>query len=115
MRYTGSCHCGAIRFTFDDEPLTTACTCNCSLCRRRGGLMSARYYPRDAITIEAAPGALAVYQWGDRMMNHYFCARCGVFPFSDVIATGDHRVNLNCVDGLDRAALAVTELDGASF
>jgi hypothetical protein len=116
MRYRGSCHCGAIRFAFDDEPLTTAITCNCSMCSKRGTVMSARYYDPGEITVEAEPGALTLYLWGDRMVNHYFCARCGVYPFHDVVATpGRYRVNLRCVEGLDLGALAITEIDGRSY
>ncbi|HTJ47102.1 MAG TPA: GFA family protein [Kofleriaceae bacterium] len=115
MKYVGGCHCGAVRFELESEPITTACVCNCSICSRRGVPMSSIYYPPGAITIEAAKGALAVYRWGDHMMNHYFCARCGVYPFCDVIATHKYRVNLGCVEGLDLDALAITKLDGRSF
>ena len=116
MKYVGGCHCGAVRFELESEPITTACMCNCSICSRRRVRMSSGYYPPGAITIEAEKGALAVYRWGDHMVNHYFCARCGVYPFHDATtAPGHYRVNLGCVEGLDLDALAVTMLDGRSF
>ena len=33
----GSCHCGAIRLVLSETP-SDASDCNCSLCRRIGGL-----------------------------------------------------------------------------
>ena len=37
--YQGSCHCGRVKFEVDTELETTA-RCNCSLCRRKGAIMS---------------------------------------------------------------------------
>ncbi len=39
MIYEGSCHCGNIAFEVDGE-FKQGVDCNCSLCRRRGGLQS---------------------------------------------------------------------------
>ena len=38
--YTGSCHCGAVRFAFKAPEIDKGLRCNCSLCRRKGALMS---------------------------------------------------------------------------
>ena len=117
VTYQGSCHCGAVRFSFTSEPITKGCRCNCSICRRRGAVMSDVYFPREAFTLEGKQ-ALALYQFGDHDMNHYFCKTCGIFPFSDVAApsrAGEYRVNLGCVDGIDPLALEIRSIDGASF
>ena len=114
--YDGSCHCGAVRFRFEDEPITRGCRCNCSLCIRRGAVVSARYYSPEQFELVSGREALTLYLWGDLMMNHYFCATCGVFPFSAVIETpGRYRVNLGCVEGIDPLALEIDVLDGRSF
>ena len=112
--YRGSCHCGAVTFSFDDEPITTACRCNCSICVRRGAVMSDRYYQPGEVMI-AGLDACAVYIWGDRMMNHYFCRTCGIAPFSSVIEDGRIRLNLGCVEGIDPSVLAVRAIDGRSY
>jgi hypothetical protein len=112
--YRGSCHCGAVTFSFDDEPITAGVRCNCSICARRGAVMSDRYYARDEITISGLD-ACGVYIWGDRMMNHYFCRTCGIYPFASVIEDGRVRVNLGCVDGVDTFAVAIRAIDGRSF
>ncbi len=115
ITYRGSCHCGAVRFTFQSEPITRACRCNCSICTKKGAIMSIPYYAPDAITIEGID-SLNTYRWGDKMVNNYFCRQCGIHPFHDTtIKPGHYRVNLSCVDGLDCGALAVDWIDGRSF
>ena len=112
--YAGSCHCGAVRFEFRSEPLTTACRCNCSICSRKGALMSSVYFSPSDISVEGLE-ALGVYRFGDKMVNHYFCRTCGIYPFHDTtVKPGHYRVNLGCVPGLDPDALAVTVLDRRS-
>jgi len=116
ITYAGSCHCGAVRFRFRSDRITTGVRCNCSICRRKGAVMSSRYIPVDAFELLAGGDALARYQFGDRVVNHYFCPTCGVYPFHDWSGEpGAYRVNLGCVDGLDPNAVEVTMLDGRSF
>ena len=112
--YHGSCHCGAVKFHFESEPITKGCRCNCSICRRRGAVMSDDYVAPERFTLERRD-TLAAYQWGDHMMNHYFCTTCGISPFSDVIADGRCRVNLGCVDDIDPLTLEIRSIDGRSF
>jgi hypothetical protein len=111
--YEGRCHCGAVRFRFTSEPITRGLRCNCSICRRRGAVMSAAYH--DDVAIEGHE-ALRVYQWGDHDMHHYFCGTCGIHPFSGVVAKpGRYRINLGCVDEVDPFALPIDLIDGRAF
>jgi hypothetical protein len=104
-----------MKFRIDADAITAGVRCNCSLCSRRSAVMSVPYFPPSAIAVEGMD-ALTIYIWGDRMMNHYFCATCGVFPFSEAIEKPGHlRVNLCCIDGIDPLALPVTMIDGRSF
>ena len=114
--YSGSCHCGAVRFRFRSEEITTGCRCNCSICIRKGALMSLRYIrPEDFEQLEGLD-ALNVYWFGDAMVNHYFCKRCGIYPFHDAtVNPGHYRVNLGCLHDLDSLSLPVHVLDGKSF
>jgi hypothetical protein len=114
--YSGRCHCGALRFRFVSEPITEGLRCNCSICIRKGATMSKRYYLPEAFLEMTGKEALAVYQFGDHDVNHYFCKTCGIYPFHDITAMpGHYRVNLGCVDGLDVLALKVEVVDGRSF
>lgn len=86
--------------------------------------MSFEYIPANAFALEGE-ASLAVYQFGDKSMHHYFCKSCGIAPFSSVASLpdgyegrakiGDRRVNLGCVDGLNPLELAITIIDGRSF
>jgi hypothetical protein len=114
--YDGRCHCGAVRFRFRSEEITRGIRCNCSICIRRGAVMSEAYSgPQDIELLEGKEG-LAVYLWGDRMVNHYFCRTCGIHPFHDAVQKpGWLRFNLGCVEGLDPFALEVRLIDGRSY
>jgi hypothetical protein len=113
MRYRGSCHCQAVTFELEAEPITEGIRCNCSICRRRGAVMSKQYFEHVTVTGLAT---LANYIWGDRMVNHWFCPTCGIHPFHDVIERpGSYRINLGCLDDFDLGAVAVTSIDGASY
>lgn len=86
--------------------------------------MSSEYISADAFEVQGEE-SLAVYQFGDKAMYHYFCKTCGICPFS-VVANlpdgypgrakiGDRRVNLGCIDGLNALELEITVIDGRSF
>lgn len=114
--YHGSCHCGAVRFRFTSEPIKDACRCNCSICRRKSAVMSDVYFPPESFVLEPTD-QLALYQFGDRLVNHYFCRTCGVYTFHEgTEKVGHYRVNLGCVDEIDDPlALAIRSIDGRSF
>jgi hypothetical protein len=114
--YTGSCHCGAVRFRFRSEEITRGLRCNCSICIRKGAVMSTRYFePADFEELTGLE-ALGLYQWGDKQVNNYFCKTCGIYPFHEVTAKpGHYRVNLGCVDELNPLELAIDLVDGKSF
>ena len=82
--------------------IRTGCRCNCSICIRKGAVMSSRDLAPEEFDALEGKESLTVYQFGDREVNHYFCSRCGTYPFHDGTAKpGHYRVNLGCVDGLD--------------
>jgi hypothetical protein len=105
-----------VRFRFRSEEITRGIRCNCSICIRRGAVMSDAYFgPQDIELLEGKEG-LAVYLWGDRMVNHYFCRTCGIHPFHDPVAKpGWLRINLGCVEGLDPLGLEIRLIDGRAY
>jgi hypothetical protein len=114
--YTASCHCGAVRFRFRSEPITEVRRCNCSICIRKGAVMSATYIPPEDFEEMVGLESLTLYLWGDRDCNHYFCRTCGIYPFHDSpLKPGHYRVNLGCVHDLDPLLLAIELIDGKSF
>ena len=112
-RYQGSCHCGAIRFSFAHTPIEKGVRCNCSFCSRRGALMSPQPIPPEDFNIEAQAGAMGLYQFGNKTAKHYFCRHCGIYPFHETaLKPGHFRANLGCVEGVDPFALPVEIIDG---
>lgn len=112
--YQGSCHCGAIHFSFEAEPFTKGIRCNCSFCSKRGTMM--HLVPGEKFQIEAQEGALGLYQWGKKQAKHYFCKSCGIPTFSETTRRpGQYIVNLGCVDGVDTFALETTVFDGKNL
>lgn len=67
----GSCHCGAVKLVLRGNP-SDAGDCNCSLCRRTGGLW--HHTAPETVTIE---GAGVAYRQGDCMLDTWHCATCG--------------------------------------
>lgn len=111
--YQGSCHCGAVKFSYEGETIDKGLRCNCSLCTRRGAMMSQEVIPPEHIHIEAEEGALGMYQFGEKTARHYFCTRCGIYPFHVTARFPDHyRVNLACVEGIDTFELPFDVFDG---
>jgi hypothetical protein len=86
--------------------------------------MSSRYFRSSEVEVEGT-ASLAVYQFGDRDVNHHFCRTCGISPFTTIASVpadyggparpGDYRVNLGCVEELDALALDIEVLDGRSL
>ncbi|WP_433705640.1 GFA family protein [Paraburkholderia sacchari] len=110
----GSCHCGAVRFEVRTA-LTPASRCNCSLCRRKGALMSPLFAASE-LTLVSGADALTLYQFNTRVAKHYFCKHCGIYPFHQTRKDPAlWRVNLGCLDGVDPYALEAGLNDGASL
>lgn len=113
MQYQGSCHCGAVKFSFESDPITKGLRCNCSLCSRKGAMMSPEVIAPDKIIIDAQQDMLGLYQFGARTAKHYFCKSCGIYTFHVTARVPDHyRVNLGCVEGVDPFALEAEVFDG---
>ena len=115
MTYHGSCHCGAIKFRAEGT-IGQVIDCNCSLCRRRGGLLW--FIQRDNFTLESEVDDLSTYTFNTHKLEHHFCSTCGTAPFSEgVDPKGNPMVSINvrCLDNIDLATLKITPFDGKSF
>lgn len=116
IQYRGSCHCGAVKFSFQLPEITTGLKCNCSICAKKNGIMSAQVFSPDELVLDIAGNALATYEFGSGVAKHHFCQCCGIYPFHQTMRKpGYYRVNLNCVDGLNAEALTLSFFDGASL
>ena len=114
--YEGSCHCGAVRFSYDGEEITSGLRCTCSICARKGAMMSPEAIPLDRLKVEAAADDLGLYQFDTKIAKHYFCKRCGIYTHNEMARKpGYCRVNLGCIEDLDTSAFEVTVFDGKNL
>ena len=112
--FHGSCHCGAVRFEVRTA-IAPALRCNCSLCRRKGALMSPAF-AREDLTILSGEQDLTLYQFNTRVAKHYFCRHCGIYPFHQTrLDPARWRVNIGCLEGVDLYTLEASVADGASL
>lgn len=112
--YRARCHCGLVRFSFWSEEITKGRRCNCSICVRKGAVVSVQYVPAEDFEPPEDATILADYRWSDGVVNHLFCRRCGIYPYHGDAEHG-YRVNLGCVEDLDVFALEIDVIDGRSF
>ncbi|WP_426415044.1 GFA family protein [Aestuariirhabdus sp. LZHN29] len=114
--YYGSCHCGAVRFSFEHPPIERGLRCNCSYCSRKGALMTPEAFPEELLRIEAGEQDLGLYQFGRLVAKHYFCKQCGIYTFNETVRKpGFYRANLGCVAELDSGLLDVDLFDGQNL
>ena len=115
-KYKGTCHCGSVSFSFEHEAIETGLRCNCSICRRKGAVMSAFTIHPEAFNYEAESDALGMYQFNTNVAKHYFCKNCGIYPFHQTLRKpGAYRVNLGCIDEVDTNAISVELFEGKSI
>ncbi len=111
--YTGSCHCGAVRYEAKLDLAAPVIGCNCSMCGRSGTLLA--FIPDQQFKLLSGEDALVDYQFNKHVIHHLFCRVCGIKPFArgkspngdDVIA-----VNTRCLEGVDVQSLQVHSVDG---
>jgi hypothetical protein len=76
-------------------------------------MMSAEAIPPERLKIEAAEGALGLYQFGIKTAKHYFCKHCGIYTFHETARIPGHfRVNLACIEDVDPFSLEAEVFDG---
>lgn len=113
MMLTGSCHCGAVRIEVPSAPKTVT-DCNCSLCKRIGGLWA--YYSFGTVRVEGHPEKTAEYVWGDRTLRTVRCGTCGCVTHWEPLdpkSDSRHGVNMSNFDPKLLEGVRVRRFDGA--
>jgi hypothetical protein len=98
--YTGSCHCGAVRFECEIDLAHGTSKCNCSICTKT------RYWKAiaraDEFRLLQGQESLSDYQFGSYTIHHLFCSHCGVKPFGrghlETLGGEFYAVNVACLD-----------------
>ena len=111
--FTGSCHCGAVRFRVDSA-ITELTTCDCSICVKRNAVMAK--VPEQSLAVLDGEEMLTLYEWNTRRAKHYFCRRCGIYVFHRKRAAPGHfGVNVFCLEGFDATGIPVRATEGANM
>lgn len=114
MAFDGSCHCGKLEVTVDEDIPTKGMTCNCSICRRKGNIH--HFTTPDKVSLQGADKHATTYTFNNHNIRHQFCATCGCAPFAqgtDPDGKPMVEINLRCVPACDLNALEISEYDGA--
>tara|TARA_B100000941_G_C28309370_1_gene450686 strand:- start:334 stop:693 length:360 start_codon:yes stop_codon:yes gene_type:complete len=94
------CHCGKIEAAVNVDRLNKILRCNCSLCKRKGAIMS--LVKNEDFKILKGHDLLKIYQFHTKVAKHYFCSNCGIYthhnPRSNPDMTG---FNVACIDEID--------------
>ena len=114
--HSGGCQCGKVRYKVQME-IGEVISCNCSRCERLGLLLA--FAPIDKFELLRGESDLKIYRFNKHMIQHQFCATCGVQSF----AIGTHpktgaklaAINVRCLDGIDVDSLTKKKVDGRSL
>ena len=121
--YSGSCHCGAVRYQADLDLAAGTNRCNCSHCTKaRAWFAFAR--GTDRFRLIAGADALSEYRWtppghSEPHLSYRFCRTCGIRAFArgELASLGGvfHAIPVNALDDVDPdelAAAPINYLDG---
>ncbi|AHY56245.1 hypothetical protein ACVIW2_006253 [Bradyrhizobium huanghuaihaiense] len=120
--YTGSCHCGTVRFEIDAD-IDHVRVCDCSICSKRGALIY-RVAEGDFRLLTPLQ-ELSVYRWGLFTAADYFCPVCGILPFrkpsqptaaereAGIRPFDGWAVNVRCLKDFDPFSVPVRQIHGS--
>lgn len=113
--YSGSCHCGAVRFevqvTADERVVED---CNCSICRKKGFLHL--ILSPDRFTLLSGQDSLITYTFNTHTAQHRFCKHCGIHAFYTPRSHPDKiDVNVRCLDGDVLQEFTIVPFDGQNW
>ena len=105
------CHCGQVEAEINiNKEFEKILRCNCSICKRKGAIMS--MVKNEDFKIIKGQNKLSLYQFHTKVAKHYFCSICGVYthhnPRSNPSMTG---FNLGCLDSIDTFELSDVQIN----
>ena len=95
------CHCGEVEAEINvPENLEKFLRCNCSICKRKGAIMS--MVKNEDFKITKGKESLTLYQLHTKVAKHYVCSICGIYthhnPRINPAMTG---FNVGCIEEID--------------
>lgn len=111
QKITGACHCGRVGFEITQAPEQLV-DCNCSICRRLGGLWG---HISPSAFKRTGEGSTIGYVHGDRTLTMHTCGHCGCTTHWTPRKAGLDRmaVNFRMCEPEVTAGFRIRRLDGA--
>ena len=95
-----TCHCKEVIAEINIAKIERVIRCNCSICKRKGVVMS--MVKNEDFKITKGDKKLTLYKFHSKIAQHFFCSICGIYthhnPRSNPAMTG---FNLGCLDEID--------------
>ena len=96
-----TCHCGGVEIDvkLPESGFEKLIRCNCSLCKRKGYIMT--MVGPDDVKIVKGKDILKLYQYHTKTAKHYFCSNCGIHTHTNPrINPKIYSVNVACIEGV---------------
>jgi len=98
-KYTGSCHCGAVKFEIETY-IRRVAVCNCSICAKKGAIHTR--VEKENFKLVEGEDSLQMYQFNTKTAKHYFCKHCGIHTFGNPrFDPSSYSINIRCLDEFD--------------
>lgn len=112
--YSGSCHCGQVKFKVRLPQYISVQECNCSICGKTGFVHL--IVRRENFKLVQGGEELTEYRFNTGTARHLFCNKCGVKAFYIPRShPQDYSVNLNCVQMDPDIRVSVEKFDGQNW
>ena len=99
--HKASCHCGAVELLVRlPNGLANPTRCDCSICRRKGAVVSA--VSLADVKVSKGEDKLSLYQFNTKVAKHYFCSVCGIYTHHQRRSNPQQiSVNIACLEGIN--------------
>ena len=96
-----TCHCEKVELEVNipDEGFKKLMRCNCSLCKKKGAIMTP--IPREELKVVKGEDVLKLYQYHTKVAKHYFCSNCGIYTHHVMRSNPNmYGINVACLEGV---------------
>ena len=96
------CHCGEVELEIkeSERALNKFLRCNCTLCKKKGYIMT--FAPITDVKITKGEDKLKLYQYHTKVAEHYFCSICGIYTHHQSYTNPEnYEFNVGCLDSVD--------------
>ena len=98
-----TCHCESVELEIkeSENALGKFLRCNCSLCKKKGIIMT--FAPIVDVKITKGEEKLKLYQYHTKVAEHYLCSDCGIYTHHKMRSKPDtYGLNVGCIDEIDQ-------------